>query len=87
MPSRQGQDSGSQLQNTGNDERTPSRSVFRGEVLQQPDNQDRRYRPQFNQDIDPQNREAISSYQQIGESALAAAGFDSSSGRIVDFFI
>ncbi len=88
LPFRPGQESQSQLQNTDNDNNSPPRFVFRGEVLEQINNQDRRYRPQYNQDIDPQNREAISSYQQIGEQAQASNESDgSASGRIVDVFI
>ncbi len=87
LPFRTGQGSQSQLQNTVNDDSAPPRFVFRGEVLQQPDNQERRYRPQFNQDIDPQNREAINSYQQIGEVETGPGDAGPNSGRIVDFFI
>ncbi len=87
LSSRSGQESQSQLQNTNNDDNSPPRFVFRGEVLEEVNNQDRSYRPQLNQDIDPQNRDAISSYQQIGEQALSANEATPSSGRIVDVFI
>ena len=84
---RQGQEPGAQLQNRDNTGSAPPNFVFRGEVLEEPNNQDRRYRPQFNQDIDPQNREAIGSYQQIAEELTGLSDSDSPSGRIVDFFI
>ena len=87
LSNRPTQESESQLQRNDGNSTTPPRFVYRGEVLEQINNQDRRYRPQYNQDIDPQNREAINSYQQIGEQALAASQAGSGSGRIVDIFI
>ncbi len=53
IPSEHGQDS--------------SEYVFRGEILESVQNE-KRYNPQFNQQIDPQNREAIfilSNYQRF----------------------
>lgn len=87
LSSRPGQESQSQLQNTTNENSSPPRFVFRGEVLEDINNQERRFRPQPNQDIDPQNREAISSYQQIGEQASSLNEAAPESGRIVDVFI
>jgi hypothetical protein len=56
--------------------------VFRGEILESIEN-DKRYNPQFNQQIDPQNREAISNYQ-----ATSVARTESESlGQVIDRFI
>ncbi|MFT5226110.1 MAG: hypothetical protein ACI8XX_001863 [Polaribacter sp.] len=56
--------------------------VFRGDVLESVEN-DKRYKPQFNQEIDPQNREAIANYQ-----ATSVTQTDSESiGKLIDRFI
>ena len=53
--------------------------VYRGEIL---DNiaEDRRYRPHYNQQIDPQNRRAIDSYQRVSTQTTAP-------GKILDFYL
>ena len=43
---------------------SPSTYVYRGEVLE-PLSHDRRYRPQLNLQVSPQNRDAIESYQRV----------------------
>jgi hypothetical protein len=59
--------------------RQPSTHVYRGELLSAVAN-DKRYRPQLNQQIDPANRHAIESYQQVvSEPSLQ--------GQILDGFI
>jgi hypothetical protein len=56
--------------------------VFRGEVLESVAN-DTRYKPQFNQQIDPQNRDAISNYQTTSVSRTEAEAL----GQLIDRFI
>lgn len=56
--------------------------VFRGEVLESVEN-DKRYKPGFNQQIDPQNREAISNYQSANIARINAAPL----GQIIDRFV
>ncbi|MFT4607695.1 MAG: hypothetical protein ACI9YO_001892 [Gammaproteobacteria bacterium] len=56
--------------------------VFRGEILESIEN-DKRYNPQFNQQIDPQNREAISNYQ----TTSVARTESESLGQVIDRFI
>ena len=56
--------------------------VFRGEVIESVED-DKRYNPSFNQQIDPQNREAISNYQ----STSVARVETESLGRVIDRFI
>lgn len=56
--------------------------VFRGEILESVEN-DKRYKPQFNQQIDPQNREAISNYQTTSVARTEAESL----GRVIDRFI
>lgn len=57
-------------------------TVFRGEILESVEN-DKRYKPQFNQQIDPQNREAISNYQ----TTSVARTESESLGLLIDRFI
>lgn len=57
----------------------PSSYVYRGELLEAVAN-DKRYRPQFNQLIDPENQRAIDSYRRVvAEPPLV--------GQILDGFI
>jgi len=53
--------------------------VYRGELLEGVSN-DKRYRPQINQQIDPQNRRAIDSYQRVASEPPLV-------GQILDGFI
>ena len=55
--------------------------VFRGEVLESVEN-DKRYKPQFNQQIDPQNRDAISNYQTTSVERTETESL----GRVIDRF-
>lgn len=57
----------------------PSTYVYRGEVLEAVGN-DRRYRPQLNLQIDPDNRRAIDTYQRVASDPPLM-------GRLVDGFI
>ena len=57
----------------------PSNYVFRGEVVD-PVVADKQYRPQYNLQIDPQNKRAISLYQSIASDQRG-------SGRILDRFV
>ena len=61
--------------------RTLSEPVLRGEWLESVAN-DKRYQPQYSQNIDPRNRDAISIYQAAG-----APGGPGSSGRLIDRYI
>jgi hypothetical protein len=56
--------------------------ALRGEFLESVKN-DKRYKPQFNQEIDPQNREAIAYYQ----AASVARTESEAMGKLVDRFI
>jgi hypothetical protein len=56
--------------------------VFRGEVLESIEN-DKRYQPQFNQQIDPQNRGAIYNYQATSVSRTESEAL----GQLIDRFI
>ncbi|MFT5657410.1 MAG: hypothetical protein ACI9KN_000683 [Gammaproteobacteria bacterium] len=56
--------------------------VFRGEVLQSIDS-DKRYKPSFNQQVNPQNRAAISNYQSASAAEINAQPL----GRVIDIFI
>jgi len=66
--------------------RQPTEFVFRGEVLDSVFN-DNRFRPQFNQrvnqQIDPRNQSAISTYESTSANPLS----DNSIGLILDRFI
>ena len=53
--------------------------VYRGELLEGVGN-DRRYRPQPNLQVDPQNRRAIDTYQQVASDPPLL-------GRVLDGFI
>lgn len=53
--------------------------VYRGELLEGVGN-DRRYRPQLNLQVDPQNRRAINAYQQVASDPPLL-------GRVLDGFI
>jgi hypothetical protein len=57
----------------------PHAYVYRGELLEAVAN-DKRYRPQLNQQIDPQNRRAIESYRSIAAEPPLM-------GQILDGFI
>lgn len=57
----------------------PSTYVYRGELLEAVAN-DRRYRPQLNLQIDPDNRRAIDTYQRVASDPPLM-------GRLVDGFI
>jgi len=57
----------------------PYAYVYRGELLEAVAS-DKRYRPQINQQIDPQNRRAIESYQRTASEPPLV-------GRILDGFI
>ena len=57
----------------------PSDFVFKGEVVDSTSD-DKRYRPQANLQINPENKRAISLYQQVSSN-------QSVSGRILDRFI
>jgi len=59
-----------------------SEYVFRGEILESVQNE-KRYNPQFNQQIDPQNREAIFIYQTTSVSRTETESL----GRMIDRFI
>lgn len=68
-----------------NHQRTRSESsdyVFRGEVIESVED-DRRYNPSFNQQIDPQNREAISNYQSTSVARIESEPL----GRVIDRFV
>jgi hypothetical protein len=56
--------------------------VFRGEILE-PVESDKRYNPQLNQQIDPQNRQAISNYQITSVSRTETESL----GQLIDRFI
>lgn len=56
--------------------------VFRGEVIESVEN-DKRYSPRLNQQIDPQNREAISNYQSTSIARVEAQPL----GRVIDRFV
>ena len=58
---------------------SPSTYVYRGELLEAVGN-DRRYRPQQNLQIDPDNRRAIDTYQRVASDPPLM-------GRLVDGFI
>ena len=72
--------SSQQAQARGN--RPDADLVFRGELLNAGDQQ-RRYRPQFNQQIPPQNRLAIESYL---SSHAASIDYDPR-GQLLDRFV
>jgi hypothetical protein len=57
----------------------PSTYVYRGELLEAVAN-DRRYRPQLNLQIDPDNRRAIDTYQRVASDPPLM-------GRLLDGFI
>ena len=57
----------------------PYAYVYRGELLEGVTS-DKRYRPQINQQIDPQNRHAIDSYQRVASEPPLV-------GQILDGFI
>lgn len=57
----------------------PYAYVYRGELLEAVTS-DKRYRPQINQQIDPQNRRAIDSYQRVASEPPLV-------GQILDGFI
>ena len=57
----------------------PHAYVYRGELLEGVAS-DKRYRPGFNQQIDPQNRHAIESYQRVASEPPLI-------GQILDGFI
>ncbi|MFT5220123.1 MAG: hypothetical protein ACI9LO_002060 [Planctomycetota bacterium] len=57
----------------------PSNYVFRGEVVD-PIVADKQYRPQYNLQIHPQNKDAISLYQSIVSDQRG-------NGRILDRFV
>ncbi len=73
-------DSGRQTQ-AGN-EKPAADFVFRGELLDAVDQQ-RRFRPQFNQQIPPQNRLAIESYISSHSTLID----DDPRGRLLDRFV
>ena len=82
---RQTFDRGRAESDFGDSRRTRQESteyVFRGEILESVEN-DKRYKPQFNQQIDPQNREAISNYQ----TTSVARTESESLGQLIDRFI
>jgi hypothetical protein len=56
--------------------------ALRGEFLESVKN-DKRYKPQFNQEIDPQNREAIAYYQ----AASVVQTESEAMGKLIDRFI
>jgi len=56
--------------------------VLRGEVLQSVEN-DKRYNPRFNQQVDPQNRDAISNYQSTSVARVETQPL----GQIIDRFV
>lgn len=56
--------------------------VFRGEILESVENE-KRYKPQFNQQIDPQNREAITNYQTTSVSRTESESL----GLLIDRFV
>ncbi len=56
----------------------PSNYVYRGELLETAS--DKSYRPEYNLQISPENRRAISSYQKIASEAPVV-------GRILDGYI
>ncbi len=58
---------------------SPSTYVYRGELLEAVAN-DRRYRPQLNLQIDPDNRRAIDTYQRVASDPPLM-------GRLLDGFI
>jgi len=58
---------------------SPSTYVYRGELLEAVAN-DRRYRPQLNLQIDPDNRRAINTYQSVASDPPLM-------GRLLDGFI
>jgi hypothetical protein len=57
----------------------PYAYVYRGELLETVAN-DKRYRPQLNLQVDPQNRRAIESYQRVASEPPLV-------GQILDGFI
>lgn len=59
-------------------QRQPSGYVYRGELLETVS--DRAYRPQYNLQISPENRRAITTYQQVASEQAVV-------GRILDGFI
>ncbi len=65
-------------------DRNQANTCFGGEVLESVEN-DKRYKPQFNQQVDPQNREAISNYQTI--SVARTESESESLGQVIDRFI
>jgi len=56
--------------------------VLRGEVLESKENE-KRYQPQFNQQIDPRNRGAIYNYQATSVSRIESEAL----GQLIDRFI
>ena len=70
-------DSASEFRDASN--QPPSTYVYRGELLEAVAN-DRRYRPQLNLQIDPDNRRAIDTYQRVASDPPLM-------GRLVDGFI
>ena len=60
----------------------PDKKVYRGEVLEAANN-DRRYNPNFNQQVDPRYQDAIASYQ---NSQLLAQN-PSTPGAILDRYV
>lgn len=59
--------------------KSPPTYVYRGELLEAVAN-DRRYRPQLNLQIDPDNRRAIDAYQSVASDPPLT-------GRLLDGFI
>ena len=70
-------DSASEFSDTS--KQSPSTYVYRGELLEAVAN-DRRYRPQLNLQIDPDNRRAIDTYQRVASDPPLM-------GRLLDGFI
>ena len=59
-----------------------SEYVFRGEILESVEN-NRPYKPEYNQQIDPQNRQAISNYQVTSISRTETESL----GQLIDRFV
>ena len=59
-----------------------SEYVFRGEILESVQN-NKPYKPEYNQQIDPQNRQAISNYQVTSVSRTETESL----GQLIDRFV
>ena len=59
-----------------------SEYVFRGEILESVEN-NKPYKPEYNQQIDPQNRQAISNYQVTSVSRAETESL----GQLIDRFV